>query len=34
MEQELNPEFIKELIETQKEKTVKVKDFNYHYNHL
>ncbi len=31
MEPELRPEFIKELLEAQKEKTVKVKDFNLHY---
>jgi hypothetical protein len=31
MEPELRPEFIKELLEAQKEKTVKVKDFGSHY---
>ena len=31
MEPELRPEFIKELLEAQKEKTVKVKDFSLHY---
>jgi len=32
LEPELRPEFIKELLEAQKEKTVKIKDFNLHYN--
>lgn len=32
LEPELRPEFIKELIEAQKEKTVKVVDFASHYN--
>lgn len=31
MEPELRPEFIKELLEAQKENTIKVKDFNSHY---
>lgn len=31
MEPEFRPEFIKELLEAQKEKTVKVKDFVLHY---
>lgn len=32
LEPELKPEFIKELLEAQKEKTVKIKDFASHYN--
>lgn len=32
LEPELRPEFIKELLEAQKEKTVKIKDFASHYN--
>lgn len=32
LEPELRPEFIKELLEAQKEKTVKVKDFASHYS--
>jgi hypothetical protein len=32
LEPELRPEFIKELLEAQKEKTVKVKDFLSHYS--
>lgn len=31
LEPELRPEFIKELLEAQKEKTIKVKDFYEHY---
>lgn len=31
LEPELRPEFIKELLEAQKEETVKVKDFAKHY---
>jgi len=31
MEPELKPEFIEELLETQKENTIKVKDFNLYY---
>jgi len=31
LEPELRPEFIKELLEAQKEKTIKVKDFHEHY---
>ena len=31
LEPELKPEFIKELIEAQKEKTIRVKDFESHY---
>jgi hypothetical protein len=31
LEPELRPEFIKELLEAQKEKTIKVKDFSEHY---
>ncbi len=31
MEPELRPEFIKELLEAQKENTIKVKDFNSRY---
>lgn len=31
LEPELKPEFIKELLEAQKEKTLKVKDFEVHY---
>lgn len=32
LEPELRPEFIKELLEAQKEKTVKIKDFASHFN--
>ena len=32
LEPELRPEFIKELLEAQKEKTVKIKDFVSHYS--
>lgn len=32
LEPGLRPEFIKELLDAQKEKTVKVKDFLNHYN--
>lgn len=32
LEPELRPNFIKELLEAQKEKTVKVKNFASHYN--
>jgi hypothetical protein len=32
LEPELRPDFIKELLEAQKEKTVKVKNFASHYN--
>lgn len=31
LEPELRPEFIKELLEAQKEKTIKVKDFSSRY---
>lgn len=31
LEPELRPEFIKELLKAQKEKTVKIKDFSKHY---
>ena len=31
LEPELKPEFIKELLEAQKEKTIKVKNFSEHY---
>jgi len=31
LEPELRPEFIKELLEAQKEKTIKVKDFSSQY---
>lgn len=31
LEPELKPEFIKELFEAQKEKTIKIKDFEVHY---
>jgi hypothetical protein len=31
LEPELRPEFIKELLEAQNEKTIKVKDFSEHY---
>ena len=31
LEPEIRPEFIKELLEAQKEKTVKIKDFASHY---
>jgi len=31
LEPELRPEFIKELLEAQKEKTIKVKDFSKRY---
>jgi len=32
LEPELRPEFIKELLEAQKEKTIKIKDFDSYYN--
>lgn len=32
LEPELRPEFIKELLEAQKERTVKIKDFSVHYS--
>ena len=32
LEPELRPDFIKELLEAQKEKTIKIKDFASHYN--
>jgi hypothetical protein len=32
LEPELRPEFIKELLEAQKEKTVKIKNFAEHYS--
>jgi len=32
LEPELKPEFIKELLQAQKEKTIKVNDFAKHYN--
>ncbi len=32
LEPELRPEFVKELLKAQKEKTVKVKDFSSRYN--
>ena len=32
MEPELRPEFIKELLDAQKEKTIKIKDWNKHFN--
>jgi len=32
LEPELRPEFIKELLEAQKEKSIKVKDFSSRYN--
>lgn len=32
LEPELRPDFIKKLLEAQKEKTVKIKDFGSHYN--
>jgi NADH:ubiquinone oxidoreductase subunit E len=32
LEPELRPEFIKELLNAQKEKTIKVSDFSSHYN--
>ena len=31
LESELRPEFIKELLKAQKEKTIKIKDFQSHY---
>jgi len=31
LEAELRPEFVKELLESQKERTVKIKDFASHY---
>jgi len=31
LEPELRPEFIKELLASQKEKTIKIKDFSEHY---
>ena len=31
LEPEYKPEFIKELLEAQKEKTIKIKDFESHY---
>lgn len=31
LEPELRPEFIKELLKAQKEKTIKIKDFSGHY---
>mgnify|MGYP001596620796 CR=1 FL=1 len=31
LEPELRPEFIKELFEAQKERTIKIKDFEAHY---
>ena len=31
LEPEFRPDFVKELLEAQKEKTIKVKDFNSHY---
>jgi len=31
LEPELRPEFIKELLEAQKEKTIKIRDFSEHY---
>jgi len=31
LEPELRPEFVKELLESQKERTVKIKDFASHY---
>ena len=31
LEPELRPEFVKELLESQKERTVKIKDFVSHY---
>jgi hypothetical protein len=33
IELKLKPEFIKELLETQKENTIKVKDFNSYYKY-
>ena len=32
MEPELRPGFIKELLDAQKEKTVKIKDWNRHFS--
>ena len=32
LEPELRPDFIKELLEAQEKKTVKIKDFASHYN--
>ena len=34
LEPELRPEFIKELLEAQKEKIIKIKDFALHYNYF
>jgi len=31
LEPELKPEFIKEILKAQKEKTIKIKDFSQHY---
>lgn len=31
LEPQLRPEFVKEVLEAQKEKTIKVKDFSEHY---
>ncbi|MDO8622812.1 MAG: DUF2683 family protein [archaeon] len=31
LEPEFRPEFIKELLEAQKEKTIRIKDFSEHY---
>jgi len=31
LEPDLRPEFIKEMLEAQKEKTIKIKDFSTHY---
>ncbi len=31
LEPELRPEFIKELLEAQKERTIKIKDFEFYY---
>ena len=31
LEPELKPDFIKELLESQKEKTIKIKNFSEHY---
>ncbi|MBI5803317.1 DUF2683 family protein [Candidatus Pacearchaeota archaeon] len=32
LEPELRPEFIKEILEAQKEKVIRIKDFASHYN--
>lgn len=32
LEPELRPEFIKEILDAQKEKTIKIKDFSEQYN--